>query len=188
MWSAEQIAARDSVTKQAVSKTIQAVLAVMKGVPVDRDGRGRVLRISLAHYDHHRERFMNPAKMAAPPAEKTFQSDSFEEAKRQAEWMRVSRDKIRLDEEVSSLVRQDKLNEAVRSVEHEISLIVDRLPNRADELASIVAKEGVHGVRVALRKIAHDLCNDIADRMEAMASQAPEHDPLIDQATKEILQ
>ena len=59
MWSAEQIAARDGVTKQAVSKTVQAILAVMKNVPVERDGRGRVLRISLAHYDHHRERFMN---------------------------------------------------------------------------------------------------------------------------------
>lgn len=181
MWSAADIAARDGVTKQAVSKTIQAVLAVMKDVPVDRDGRGRVLRISLAHYDHHRERFMNPAKMGATAVEKTFQGDSFEEAKRQAEWMRVSRDKIRLDEEASNLVRADKVNEAVRSIEHEIALIVHRLPNHADDLAAIVSKEGVHGVRVALRTIAFDLSNEIGDRLDAMAAEAPEHDPLIDE-------
>ncbi|MEE9983602.1 hypothetical protein [Agrobacterium pusense] len=180
MWSAEQIAARDGVTKQAVSKTVQAILAVMKNVPVERDGRGRVLRISLAHYDHHRERFMNPAKMATPPAEKTFQSDSFEEASRQKEWLKVHREKIRLEEDISNLIRADKLNEASRTIKHEISLIIHRLQNRAEELAAIVAKEGVHGARVALRTIAHDMANDIADRMVGLAADAPEHDPLIE--------
>lgn len=180
MWSAEQIATRDGVTKQAVSKTVQAILAAMKNVPVERDGRGRVLRISLAHYDHHRERFMNPAKMATPPAEKTSQGDSFEEAKRQSEWMKVGREKIRLEEDVSSLIRADKTNEAVHSAKHEIGLIIDRLPIRAEQLAAIVAKEGVHGVRVALRTIAHDICNEIADRLEALSADAPEFDPLIE--------
>ncbi len=188
MWSASDIAGRDGVTKQAVSKTIQAILAVMKNVPVERDGRGRVLRISLAHYDHHRERFMNPAKMAAPATEKTFQSDSFEEAKRQSEWMKVGREKIRLDEEVSNLIRADKANEAVQAVNHEINLIIHRLQNHADDLAAIVAKEGVHGVRVALRTIAFDLSNEIADRMEAVAAEAPEHDPLIEKLIEDTLQ
>ncbi len=180
MWSAEQIAARDGVTKQAVSKTVQAILAVMNNVPVERDSRGRVLRISLAHYDHYRERFMNPAKMATPPAEKTFQSDSFEEAKRQSELMKVGREKIRLNEDVSSLIRADKVSEAAQTITHEISLIVHRLQNRADELAGIVAKEGVHGARVALRTIAFDMGNEIADRLVALAEDAPEFDPLIE--------
>lgn len=184
MWSAAEIAARDGVTKQAVSKTVQAILAVMINVPVERDGRGRVVRISLAHYDHHRERFMNPAKTATPPAEKTFQGDSFEEAKRQSEWMKVGREKIRLEEDVSNLIRADKVNEAVRTINHEISLIVHRLQNRADDLAAIVAKEGVHGARVALRMIALDLGNDIADRLIAIAEDAPEFDPLIDGVCK----
>lgn len=180
-WSAAEIAARDGVTKQAVSKTVQAILAVMEGVPVERDGRGRVLRISLAHYDHHRERFMNPAKMATPPAEKTFPADSFEEAKRQSEWMKVGREKIRLDEDVSALIRTDKVNEAVLTITHEISLIVHRLQNRADELAAIIAKEGIHGARVALRTIAFDMGNEIADRLEALSAEAPEFDPLIEE-------
>ncbi|CUX23186.1 conserved hypothetical protein [Agrobacterium deltaense Zutra 3/1] len=181
MWSAAEIAARDGVTKQAVSKTVQAIIAVMNNVPVERDSRSRVLRISLAHYDHHRERFMNPAKMAMPPAEKTFQGDSFEEAKRQSEWMKVSREKIRLDEEVSSLIRADKVSEAAQTINHEISLIVHRLQNRADDLAAIVAKEGVHGARVALRAIAFDMSNEIADRLVAIAEDAPEFDPLIEE-------
>lgn len=188
MWSAEQIAARDGVTKQAVSKTIQAILTNMKNVPVERDGRGRVLRISLAHYDHHRERFMNPAKMAATPTEKPIQGDSFEEAKRQAEWMKVSREKIRLEDEVSNLVRADKVTEALNLIRHEINLIFHRLPNHAEELAAIVAKEGVHGVRTALRKIAFDTGNAIANRLQTLADNAPDYDPLIDQNPKETLQ
>lgn len=181
MSSAAEIAARDGVTKQAVSKTVQAILAVMKNVPVERDGRGRVLRISLAHYDHHRERFMTPAKMAKLPAEKTIQADSFEEASRQKEWLKVHREKIRLEEDVSNLIRADKLNEASQTIKHEISLIIHRLQNRAEELAAIVAKEGIHGARVALRTIAHDMANDIADRLADIAADAPEHDPLIEE-------
>lgn len=181
MWSAAEIAARDGVTKQAVSKTVQAILAVMNNVPVERDSRGRVLRISLADYDHHRERFMNPAKMATPPAEKTFQGDGFDEAKRQSEWMRVRREKIRLNEDVLNLIRADRVNEAAQTITREISLIVHRLQNRADDLAAIVAKEGVHGARVALRTIAHDMANDIADRLVALAAEAPEFDPMIEE-------
>lgn len=181
MQSVSEIAARDGVSKQAVSKTVQALLSVMTDVPVDLDGRGRVLRISVAHYDHHRERFMNPAKMATSPAKKTPQGDSFEEAKRQSEWMKVSREKIRLDEDVSNLIRADKVHKAAQTITHEISLIVHRLQNRADELAAIVAKEGVHGVRVALRAIAFDLGNEIADRLVELAEDAPEFDPLIEE-------
>lgn len=124
---------------------------------------------------------MNPAKMATPPAEKTFPADSFEEAKRQSEWMKVGREKIRLDEDVSALIRTDKVNEAVLTITHEISLIVHRLQNRADELAAIIAKEGIHGARVALRTIAFDMGNEIADRLEALSAEAPEFDPLIEE-------
>ncbi len=47
MRSVVEIAARDGVTKQAVSKTVQTILTVMKNVPVERNGRGRVLRIAF---------------------------------------------------------------------------------------------------------------------------------------------
>ncbi|WP_421477511.1 hypothetical protein [Agrobacterium tumefaciens] len=176
------------MTKQAVSKTIQAILTNMKNVPVERDGRGRVLRISLAHYDHHRERFMNPAKMTATPKENPFQGDSFEEAKRQAEWMKVSREKIRFEDEVSNLFRADKVTEALNLIRDEINPIFHRLPNHAEELAAIVAKEGVHGARIALRKIAFDTGNAIADRLQTLADDAPAYDPLIEKPVKDLLQ
>ncbi len=180
MRTAAEIAARDGVSKQAVSKSIQSIIAASPEVPVERDGRGRVTKISLPHYDHHRERFMNPAKMAKP-APKEADPDSFEEARRQNEWIKVQREKIRLDEEVLSLVRADKHHEAIKIVEREICLVVDRLPNTAEELAAAVSKEGVHGVRVLLRNIAFEMANEIADRLEAIAADAPEHDPLIEE-------
>ncbi len=179
MWSAAEIAARDGVSKQAVSKSVQSIIAMNPNVPTEQDTRGRITKISLAHYDHYRERFMNPAKMATPILKQT-DADSFEEARRLNEWMKLQREKVRHEEECLQLMRSDKVNDAITLAKREIAIIIDRLPNYADELAKIVAKEGVHGVRVALRKITFDLCNSIADRLEQMASEAPEFDPLIE--------
>ena len=179
MKSAAEIAARDGVSKQAVSKSIQSIIAANPIVPVERDARGRITKVSLAHYDHHRERFMNPAK-TAKPAPHVSDPDSFEESRRQLEWLKVQREKIRLDEVCANLRRTDKVREAISLVTHEIMLVIDRMPNRAQELANIVAKEGVPGVRLALTHIAFDISNDIADRLEEIAQEAPEFDPLID--------
>jgi hypothetical protein len=180
MWTAAQIAERDGVSKQAVSKSIKSIIATNPDVPAEHDARGRITKISLPHYDHHRERFMNPAKMAKP-VPKEAELDSFEEARRQIEWIKVQREKIRIDEEVSNLIRADKHNEAIRLVEREIRLVVDRFPNKAEELAAAVSKEGVHGVRVSLRQIAFEMSNEIADRLEQIGQEASETDPLIDE-------
>lgn len=177
MKSAAEIAARDGVSKQAVSKSIQSIIAANPIVPVERDARGRTTKISLAHYDHHRERFMNPAKMAKPVPLST-DPDSYEEARRQAEWLRLHRDKISFNEQCANLMRADKVAEAVSLVRFEIDLIVSKLPTRADEIAASVSKEGVHGARTALRQIAFDLCDTISGRLELIATDAPETDPL----------
>lgn len=188
MWSIKQIAARDNVSKAAVSKAVKKLAEEYPDAPLERDGQGRVMRVSLAHYDHYRQRFVNPAKAKAetsrsprmPSAPSIDPSDSFDEARRQAEWLKVGRERIRHQEEVKQLVRADELDRAVRISGQEIHSILKRLPNRADDLALAVSKEGVHGVRVMLRQIAFELGNEIADRLSAVSTAAPETDALIE--------
>jgi hypothetical protein len=198
MWSIGQIAERDGVSKPAISKQIKKLLAAKPLTPVDLDGQGRVQRISLAHYDDYRQRHVNPAKATAPlraidgdgeagasdktdaPGRSKGAADSFDEARRQSEWLKVGRERIRHQEEIGQLVRVDMLGEAHRTVGGEIKTVVSRLQNRADEIAHAVSKEGVHGARVVLRRIAFELGNEIADKLGEIAVAAPATDPLIE--------
>lgn len=188
MWSIGQIAERDSVSKAAVSKAVKKLLAERPDTPADRGPQGQVMRISLAHYDDFRERFVNPAKATAPirstdagaNSAPLKSSDSFEEARRQAEWLKVGREKIRHQEECGELIRRDKWESALRFSGLEIQRILNRLPNAADDLALAVSKEGIHGVRTALRKLAFAMGNEIADKLSLVASEAPEGDELIE--------
>ena len=189
MWSIGQIAERDDVSKAAVSKAAKKLLQDRTDTPVERGSHGQVMKISLAHYDEYRQRFVNPAKASAPirsssgssaPSASLNPADSFEEARRQAEWLKVGRERIRHQEELGQLVRKDMLDEAHRSIGLEIQRIVGRLQNNADDVALAVSKEGVHGARTALRKIAFDLGNQIADKLAIIAEQAPEYDEPIE--------
>ncbi|MGO6707613.1 hypothetical protein [Rhizobium johnstonii] len=187
MWSIAQIAERDGVSKAAVSKAAKKLIEDKPDTPVDRDSQGRIMRLSLAHYDHHRQRHVNPAKAKAeirtpdqtsdPP--KTDPADSFDEARRQTEWLKLGRERIRHQEELGQLLRSDKIDQALRTAGLEIQAVIKRLSNRADDLALAVSKEGVHGARVLLRTIAFEMGNEIADRLEAVSKTAPRMDDLI---------
>jgi hypothetical protein len=187
MWSVAQIADRDDVSKQAVSKAIKKLLEDRPDTPVDRDSQGRVMLISLGHYDHYRQRHVNPAKAKAEirqpmgaNAPALDPSKSFEEARRQSEWLKVSRERIRKQDEVGDLIRKDLNDAAIRTAGIEIQSIIKRLPNRADDVALAISKEGVHGVRVTLRQIAFEIGNEIANRLAELSAAAPEHDPLLE--------
>lgn len=197
MWSIAQIAARDGISKAAVSKAAKKLLEDRPETPVERGSQGQVQRISLAHYDHYRQRHVNPAKATAPlrsPDGSMFDfrqptspqplpirdEESFEEARRQSEWLKVSREKLRRQEEAGQLVRKDQTEQGVAMAGAALQAIIRRLPNRADEIALAVSKEGVHGVRVLLRNIAFEIGNEMADKLAEIAEAAPDVDPLIE--------
>jgi DNA-binding Lrp family transcriptional regulator len=189
MWTITEIARRDGISKQAVSK---AVRRLVEGgdLPVERNGAGNIVRVSVAHYDHARERFSDPSRLSqpatvAPPIDPTEAAasrgqpratDSFDEARRQEMWLRVSREKLRRQEAAKLLVRADLLAEALGHSGRTISAVIARLPNRADDLALALSQEGVHGVRTKLREIAFDLATQIADALDSIGVQAPEGD------------
>lgn len=195
MWSIAQISERDAISKAAVSKAVKKLTTDWPDTPVDRGAQGQVMRVSLAHYDEFRQRFTNPAKATAPirgdddsasasrsNGAKPLARDeeSFEEARRQSEWLKVGREKIKHQTDCDQLIRKDKNEQALAVIGAEVQSIIRRLQNRSDEIAMAVSKEGVHGVRVLLRQIAFDMGIEIADKLAAIAAAAPERDPLIE--------
>lgn len=192
MVAPAEVAERDGVTRQAVTKTVRQLVAD-HDLPVERDGRGRVVRFSLGHYDHYRDRFDSSAKVNAgrqPAAEDAEPSrtkpspdpNSRDEALRREAWLKVSREQLRHQETIGQLRRADTTDLAIAECGREIQALIARLPNRADELALAVSKEGAHGLRVALRQVAFELNSSIADRMQAVAEKAPDSDSMIEEA------
>lgn len=180
MWTIPQIAERDGVTKQAVSKTVQKLIEA-HALPVNRDGRGRVSAVSLAHYDHLQSRFTNPAKREPAAAPKPIaQTDSFDEARRQEAWLKVTREKLLQQERLGQLIRKDFAADGLVAAGREVQAIINRLPNLADDLALAVSKDGVHGARLLLRDKAFALNSEIADCLARLSLEAPETDDVID--------
>ena len=186
-----QVAERDGVTKQAVTKLVRE-LALKSGLPVERDGRGRIVRFSLAHFDHLRERFASSEKVAAArtsapsvPAGKipgAQAENSRDEALRQEAWLKVGRERLRQQEVAGNLVRADLLADALAKAGREIQSMIARLPNSADDLSIAVSKEGAHGLRVALREAAFEMNTKIASTLADLSLQASELNPAIEDA------
>lgn len=179
-----EVAARDGVTKQAVTKLVRRFVEE-HGMPVERDGRGRIVRFSLAHYDHFRGEFASSEKVAAgrkepPSSPPANSSTSRDEALRQEAWLKVTREKLRRQEEIGQLIRADRTREALIVCGREIQSSIARLQNRADDMALAVSREGAHGLRVLLRQIAFELNSEIADRLGKIVDDAAEHDDLLE--------
>lgn len=196
MMTLSEIAARDGISRQAISKTVRELVEKHDKIPVDRDGRGRIVRVSVAHIDHYRDKFQNPAKVLAsrpsPSEAKPKRDDappvdadenSFEEARRRNEWLRYSRLKLEHDEACGRLINADTVAAALDSLGREAQAIIARLPNHADDLSVPFAKEGVHGLRTGLREVAHLIGMSIAERFKEIAASAPERDVVEDEET-----
>jgi len=179
-----EVATRDGVTKQAVTKLVRRFVEE-HGLPVERDGRGRIVRFSLAHYDHFRGEFASSEKVAAarkepPPASPANSSTSRDEALRQEAWLKVGREKLRRQEQVGQLIRADRTRDALTVCGREIQSSIARLQNKADDMAMAVSREGAHGLRVLLRQIAFDLNSEIADKLASIVETAAEHDDVLE--------
>jgi hypothetical protein len=184
MAAPAMVAARDGVTKQAVTKLVRRFVEE-HSLPVERDGRGRIVRFSLAHYDHFRGEFASSEKVAAarkdpPPVQPANSSTSRDEALRQEAWLKVGREKLRRQEQIGSLVRADSMRDALTVCGREIQSSIARLQNKADDMALAVSREGAHGLRVLLRQISFDLNTEIADKLAAIVEKAAEHDDVLE--------
>jgi hypothetical protein len=183
MWTVSEVAARDGVTKQAVSKKVRELVEL--GLTIERDTRGFVGRLNVVEYDRLRGRTDDPSKAQAPgrrpdqatapaaQAKPPGEDESYKEALRTKTWHESERLRLDLEERRGTLVRVDAVTDAVVTCASSITAIVDRLPNAADDLVAAVSREGVYGVRVALKQLASKLRADIAEAMTGIAADAP---------------
>jgi biotin operon repressor len=176
-----QLAEREGISKQAVSKKVKELVGL--GLSVEVDGQGRVVAVDVADYDRLRAKTGNPSKAQAPGHKlgaskggSKPKSDSYQEALRSKTWAQAEHLKLNLLERKRELVRVPALVEALGRCAAAIVTIVDRLPNSADEGAAAVAREGAHGLRIELKKQAARMRRDIADAIDAIAALAPEDD------------
>ena len=174
MWTAQQIADRDKISKQAVTKQVRR-LADEHGLAVERDGRGRITKLNVVQYDALRQRFGDASKVQAPKQPKAEArmpaADSRDEAMRRSAWIEAERARLSLDELTGKLVRVADIAAAIAACGEAIAEIIDRLPNAADDLAAAVARDGSHGLRQALAGEAHRLRVEIANKLKAVASR-----------------
>lgn len=187
MGTFAEVAERDGVSKAAVSKAVRKLIKAGHEISVERDGRGRITSFGLAQYDHNRGFFRNSEK-ARVIEESTNDrpksrpaADSYDEAKRRDAWLTLQRKQLVINEEFGSLVRADKLALATAQIGQAIQSEVKRIPNRADEVALAVSKHGEHGARSALKKLAVDLNQKIADVLQELSDIAPQQEPALDE-------
>lgn len=170
MWTVRQVADRDGVSKQAVSKKVRE-LVEKHGLSVERDAQGRVVALNVAEYDHLRGRYGDPSKAQAPrqaDVPQTAPSESYDEALRQKTWHEAERRRLEVEELKGKLVRVDEVEHAVAESGAAIARIIDRLPAAADDLAAAVAREGTHGLRVALKGLANGMRESIANELDKL--------------------
>ena len=176
--SIADLAARDGVSKPGVSRKVKQLVA-KHSLQVERDGQGRVSGVNVAQYDELRSRFGDPSKAQAPqsavgPAQDVppATNETYDEALRQRTWIEAERARIKLATEMGDLVPSAGVADAQARCGEEISRIVDRLLNDVDEMAAAVGREGVHGLRVLIKKIVFRVKTDIANSLSSVAASA----------------
>ncbi|MDI4231435.1 helix-turn-helix domain-containing protein [Bradyrhizobium sp. Arg237L] len=172
MLSIAEIAKRDGVSKPAISRKVKQ-LVDQHGLVVERDGQGRVSAVNVAQFDELRGRYGDPSKAQATAAASSTasvkSSETYDEGLRQKIWIDAERARIRLAQDKGELVEAAELAAALSECGGAITRVVDRLLSHCDEMAAAVGKDGVHGLRVLVKKISFDLKTEIADALESVA-------------------
>ncbi|MCW2276365.1 hypothetical protein GJ654_18735 [Rhodoblastus acidophilus] len=172
MWSIAQIAARDGVSKPTVSIRVKRFVE-QHDLAVERDARGNVVAVNVAQYDALRGRFDDPSKAQQPkPQERTElpkDGESYDEALRQKTWLETERRRIDLETIKGKLVDTQAVAEGYDRAATVILDVLGRLEEQADDLAAIVAKDGVRGLAPVLKRVAAEFS---AEMVRALKTEA----------------
>lgn len=183
MRSLKDIAARDKVSRQAISKQV-ARLVEHHGLEVARDGRGRVCAVNIVHFDDLRSRFGDSGKVThsgphdrEPPQDLPTgrgEDATLDGARRIKLVHETELLRLRLAEDSGQLIRMDLMSEALTRLAEEIGRVVDLLQH-ADTIAA-AAGRGLPELRLTLKRLNTETRTKIADRCAAIAAAAPQKD------------
>lgn len=183
MWTVSEVADRDGISKQAVSKRVRD-LAERHDLLVERNGQGHVTALNVVQYDLLRERYGDPSQVRlsrqeAPAGElplATAPKDTIEEANRRRAWLDMEKRRLELAQITGQLVRADMVEAAVGKCCEEVVRLIDRLPQEADAVALAIRSDEVHLLRLALKGVAHRLRTKLAKAFEDLQAAAPATD------------
>jgi DNA-binding MarR family transcriptional regulator len=177
MCTPAQVAARDGTTPQRVTKWVRK-LAANGQIEVERDDRGRIARFSVAQFDRLYERHRDPTKVRTKPRTlHTARTDSDEgaeslaEARRRVTWLDVERRRLELAERKAELVSVESVVAATHTCGAIMVEAIEGLAGCAEDLHVAAHRDGEQGVRILLKKIAHDMRTKIADAFDAIAAE-----------------
>ena len=172
MWPISRIAARDHISKQAVSKRVKA-FAAAHDLAVLRNGRGHITALNVVQYDRLRGQFGDIAKDQRPqPASANDLpdgDDSYNEARRVQGWLEVEARRLDLAKVRGELVPASAVALAIADSAAEIVKAIERMPAMADDFAAAVSRDGSPGLRLMLKQYAEKLRAEIADALDAIA-------------------
>ena len=186
MLTVSEIAERDGISRQAVSKRVKDLVA-KHGLTTRRAPNGSVLAVNVVQYDLLRERFGDQSQVRVrkdpapiPSAPPVVDSKSYDEATRRRAWLEMEKRRLEVAELRGKLIRADKYAEAVGRCGAELVSVIELLPQKADALSVELKCDDVHQVRLALKRLAYEMRADLAKKFEALAEAAPELDEPID--------
>lgn len=166
------IAHRDGISSAAVSKAVKQ-LVDKHGLQVEKDHRGRVTSVNLAHYDELRSKFGDPSKAQAPK-EADQDGGRYDRALADKTAYEAERARLRLAAEIGGLVPRDDVEQAMDDAGLRIARTIDQLAGATDELAAAYEQGGIQQLRIKLRDLVRDARETVADVLEAAAAEAPE--------------
>jgi hypothetical protein len=164
------IASRDGVSTAAVSKSVKRLVEQHELI-VERDGRGRVVKVNVAHYDDLRSKFSDPSKVQAA---KPDQDVSYDKALAEKTSYDAERSRLRLMVETGNLVERERIEHAMDDAGLRIGRAIDQMAANVDELAAAYENAGIQGLRLKLKELVHATRDQVADVLDAAAAEAPE--------------
>lgn len=181
MWSIGQIADRDGVSKQAVSKQVKRYIERGE-LQHERDANNRVTAVNFVQYDKLRGRFGDSAKQRVvrepdAPSDGSLDQARLLKARADAEMARLN-----IAERRGEVIRKDLMAEAIVRVGEDIRRLLT-LQNDADDLAAAMARGGPREMRAHLKAMEFRICTAIADSLSAIAIAAPLTDQPLQQET-----
>lgn len=177
MWSISRVAERDKISKQAVSKRAK-LFAAERGLIVSRDARERITAINVVQFDQLCAQHGNASKAQKPKALTAQQSAdrgqpgrSYNDALREKGWLEVEQRRLELARSKGELIPIAAVMQSLADCSAVIVKVIERLPAQSDDLAASVGRDGTHGLRVALKKLADQMRREIADAVSAVGAR-----------------
>lgn len=175
MLSIAALAARDGVSRPAVSRKVKQLVAD-HGLYVERDGQGRVAGVNVAEYDHLRGRVDDPSKAQARRGKgRVPAGETYDDAIRQKTWIEAERSKMRLAQEKGELVLVSELQAAVAICGEAVVLSIGRFVFFAEDMAAAYERDGLHGLQTMVKAVIFKMRREVADALETCMRRAQGH-------------